>query len=72
MTGRRGLPSPRDGDYTRSAYREDMISLFALLRRRGLSLVEIARARRSAPVPMVDGPALQLADDIVRLQERVR
>ena len=43
----------------------------SMLRRGGFSAAQIAHELRTGPVPVVDGPALQLADDIVRLQERV-
>jgi hypothetical protein len=68
---RRRLPSRRDGDFTKSVYRDDMIALFSLLRRRGVSPAEIAMELRSGPIPVVDGPALELADDLVGLQNTI-
>jgi hypothetical protein len=67
----RRTPSQHDGDYTKAAYREDLVRLFGLLRRRGLSAAEIARELRRGPIPVIEGPAPQLADDIVLLQQRV-
>ncbi len=68
----RRTPSQHDGDYTRAAYRDAMIALFALLQRRGLSGEQIAAELRSAPVPTLDGPALELAEAFAQMQERRR